>query len=97
MGLTLDRVGEIDRVGKVHGALSKEGLEEVYKGVFVRIVDLSLAHRENLGRDNLVDHLSLEPAHGLGLVDDDDILVWGMVRTYPRCNKGSWSVVWSCH
>lgn len=75
MGLTLDTVGQVGRVGKVQRCLSQEGLEEVDEGVFVRIVDLSLAHGENLGRNDLVDHLPLEPANGVGFADDDDILV----------------------
>jgi hypothetical protein len=38
-------------------------------------VDLALAHGEDLGGNELVHHMALESADGLGLVDDDDIFV----------------------
>lgn len=38
-------------------------------------MDQTLAHGENLGGSDLVDHVALEAAHGLSLCDEDDIFV----------------------
>lgn len=74
--MALEAVGEIYRVGEVHGARLDEGLEYQEELVLVWVVDLSLAHREDIGRDDLVDHVAPEPANRLGLGDDNDILVF---------------------
>lgn len=73
--LALEAIGEVDRVGEVHGAGSNEGLEDQEELVLVRVVDLSLAHGKKIGRDDLVDHVASEAAHRDGLGDDDDVLV----------------------
>lgn len=39
-------------------------------------MDLSFAHGEDVGGDNLVDHVALQTAHGLSFGDDDNILVY---------------------
>lgn len=38
-------------------------------------MDLSFAHREDVGGDNLVDHVALKTTDGLSFGDDDNILV----------------------
>lgn len=75
LGLPLEAVGEIDRVGEVHGPRLDEGLEDQKEFILVWIADLSFAHGEDVGGDDLVDHVALKPTHGLSFGDDDDILV----------------------
>ena len=76
LSLSLEAVRQVDGVGEVHGAGFDEALQEQQESVLVWIVDLALAHGEQLGRDDLVDHVALEAPDGLGLGDDNDIFIW---------------------
>lgn len=83
--LALKAVCEVDRVGKIHGAGFDERFENLEKFILIRIVDLSFAHREDIGGDDLVDHMAPETTHGLSFGDDNDILVYIKVsRAHPR-------------
>lgn len=73
--LPLEAIREVDGVREVHRAGGDVGLEQRQEPVLVRVADLALAQGEELGGYDLVNHVALEPADWLGLVDQDDVLV----------------------
>ena len=74
--LSLKVVRNIDRVGEIHGTGLDERLEDQEETILIWVVDLSFTHGEDVGRDDLVDHMTPEAPNGLGLGNDNDILVY---------------------
>ena len=75
LSLSLEGIRKVYRVGEVHGTVEEEGLEVGEVGVFIWVVHRSFSKRQELGRDNSVDHMSSQSAHRLCFGDDNDILV----------------------
>jgi hypothetical protein len=75
LGLTLDRVRQVDGVGEVHGALREERLEKLDECILIGVVNLPLSHGQYLSRSDLIDHVALEAANRVGFVDENHIFV----------------------
>lgn len=43
--------------------------------VLIRIVQLALAHGQELGREHFVDHVPADAPYQLRLCDDDDVFI----------------------
>ena len=76
LGLSLKAVGDIYRVGEVHGTICNELLQESQEFVFIGIMQCSFSKRKELSCDDSVHHVPSQSAHGLSFCDDNDIFIF---------------------
>ena len=89
VGLALEGVGDVEGVGEEQRGRLDERLEQAEVVVLVGVVQRLLAQGQELGGHYLVDHVALYPAHGLGLGNDDDVLVFTCISIrVPWCCAG---------
>jgi len=84
-GLALKAAGDVEVVGKVEGAGFDEVFEKSEVAVFFGVFEGDFAEREEFGGDDFIDSGAFDLADGVGLIDDDDVLVWQVLDGGVHC------------
>ena len=84
MCLSLETVGNVERIGEVQGCSLEVSFQQGEVGIFVGVMQRTLAQWQEFGGDDFVYHVAFDSTHGLCFGYDDNVFVFDYTNQLSR-------------